>query len=170
MANYNSLGDFTQWEAENKHIDPEIRHSHCGAIFMTWDHLTELLLWLMITAMITQLNLKTRSSRGQGAKVPFDLNSGFKTKVSDFFHNEDNKDGQWYWYYCNSVAYTPLFLKACPTVQIVIRDGPESNKRILNLNNVRMLLFFHAFTGCDYSPSFFWNWKGSILQWNGEKY
>ena len=61
-------------------------------------------------------------------------------------------------------ALMPLFLRACPSIKIYIRDGLACNKRTLNLNdiainfglnNVGMLLFFHAFTGCDYSPSFF---------------
>ena len=36
---------------------------------------------------------KTRASRGQGTKVAFELDSRFKSKIGDFLHNEDYKDG-----------------------------------------------------------------------------
>ena len=60
------------------------------------------------------------------------------------------------------MANMPIFLQACPTAKIYLIHGPKSD--VLNLNvmadnfgisNCQMLLFLHAFSGCDYTPSFF---------------
>ena len=69
--------------------------------------------------------------------------------------------------YCNDtdivviiLAFLPMLLQASPQIQVFIHHDSE----VLNLNNMcanlgiencRMLLFLHAFSGCDYTPSFF---------------
>ena len=69
--------------------------------------------------------------------------------------------------YCNdtdivvvSLAFMPVFLEASPQIQVFIQSDTE----VFNLNNMctklgnincRMLLVLHAFSGCDYTPSFF---------------
>ena len=69
--------------------------------------------------------------------------------------------------YCNdtdivfvSLAFMPVFLEASPQIQVFIQSDTE----VFNLKNMctklgninfRMLLFLHAFSGCDYTPSFF---------------
>ena len=173
---------------------------------------------------------KTRASRGQGTKVAFELDSRFKSKIGDFLHNEDNKDGLYTImtnYFKKKIAETsdnsiyvmvygeetilgsvptsthreadyrivlhvidgiargflkiivrandtditiilmafmPVFLQLCPSLQLTIYHGTGNNRVLFNLNhmatnfgkeNCRSLLFFHALTGCDYNPSFF---------------
>ena len=64
-----------------------------------------------------------------------------------------------------------MFLLASPTINISIKHGLGDGE-LLNLNNVcanlgvlncRMTLFMHAFTGCDYTPSFFSTGKSKFF-------
>ena len=175
------------------------------------------------------IKANTRSSRGQGTKLSFELNSKITGKLIEFLNNEDNKDCLYtimtmffkqiiqasdipiifvivyaedtiigsvpksthreadyrivmhvrdaiskgfndIVVRCNDtdimiimIAFMPMFLLASPTINISIKHGLGDGE-LLNLNNVcanlgvlncRMTLFMHAFTGCDYTPSFF---------------
>ena len=62
------------------------------------------------------------------------------------------------------MAFFPLFVERDPTVQLRMDFNVGKSREILDLNRIclnhgmnycRGLLFFHAFTGCDYTPSFF---------------
>ena len=61
------------------------------------------------------------------------------------------------------LAFMPSFLQINLSFKLILKSGSDG-KDIFNINNIctkfgeprcRGLLFFHAFTGCDYTSSFF---------------
>ena len=61
------------------------------------------------------------------------------------------------------IAFMPSFLQKDPSFKLILKSGTDG-KDIFNINNIcikigeqrcRGLLFFHAFTGCDYISSFY---------------
>ena len=62
------------------------------------------------------------------------------------------------------MAFMPMFLEIKNTFELTLDSGVGKSReqfnvkkmcQKLNLTDCRGLLFFHAFTGCDYTPSFY---------------
>ena len=69
------------------------------------------------------------------------------------------------------MAYFPFLLSLCSDLTLQIDHSIKPNKTTLNVNNMCAnlgmenclpLLFYHAFSGCDYTPSFFGHGKVSF--------